>query len=181
MNRAEFSTFVSMALEEAILFAEDKAGQKLPRTFSLQWLGRSERATENIVEHIVERVFIDEEHICPDVDLGVCDLLEDGSLLIVGIVAGYPHPRPFGRNSTGSEGPFAPVVGISFLNKLVGVNDTFSPDKPFHFIRKSMAKDRKSWHVRPDIPKLPDKLRDDLSAITRANLEILPIGPVRHA
>jgi hypothetical protein len=42
------------------------------------------RITENIVEHIVERVFIDEEHIYPDLDLGICDLLEDGSLLIVG-------------------------------------------------------------------------------------------------
>ncbi len=88
MNREEFSTLVSMALEEVVQFAEEKAGQKLPRKFALQWLGFSNpRITENIVEHIVERVFIDENHIYPDVDLGVCDLLEDGSLLIVGNVA----------------------------------------------------------------------------------------------
>ena len=70
MNREEFSAFVAVALEEAILFAEQKAGQSLPRTLSFQWNDRSERITENIVEYIVDRVFIDENHIYPDVDLG---------------------------------------------------------------------------------------------------------------
>jgi hypothetical protein len=134
MNREEFSTFVSTALEDVVQFAEEKAGQKLSRTFAFQWLGRSNpRITENIVEQIVKRVFIDEEHIYPCVDLGVGDLLEDGALLIVGNVAGYA-PRPFGRNWKGREGPFVPIVGISFLNKLAGVKDSFSPDKPFSFI-----------------------------------------------
>jgi hypothetical protein len=177
MNREEFSTFASMALEEAVQFAEEMAGRKLPRRFSLQWLGRSKRITENIVEHIVERVFIDEDHIHPDVDLGVCDLLEDGSLLIVGNVADYPPPRPFGRNGKGREGPFAPIVGITFLNRSVGVNDSFSLDIPFQFISQDMAKDRRPWHVRPHIPKLPDKLRDDLSAITPSQCGDLAYWP----
>jgi hypothetical protein len=120
MNREEFSTFVSTTLEDVVLFAEEKSGQKLPRTFAFQWLGRSNpRITENVVEQIVKRVFIDEEHIFPCIDLGVGDVLEDGSLLIVGNVAGYA-PRPFGRNGTGREGPFVPIVGISSLNKLAG-------------------------------------------------------------
>ena len=94
MNREDFSTFVSATLEEIVRFAEEKAGQKLPRTFAFQWLGHSHpRITENIVEQIVKRVFIDEEHIYPCVDLGVGDLLEDGSLLIVGNVSGHA-PRP---------------------------------------------------------------------------------------
>jgi hypothetical protein len=166
MNREEFSIFVSTTLEDVVQFAEEKAGQKLPRTFAFQWLGRSNpRITENIVEQIVKRVFIDEEHIYPSVDLGVGDLLEDGSLLIVGNVSGHA-PRPFGRNWKGREGPFVPIVGISFLNKLAGVKDSFSPDKPFQFVTPDMNKARTPWHVRPDIAKLSDKLRDDLSAIT---------------
>jgi hypothetical protein len=166
MNREEFSKFVSKVLEDVIQFAEEKAGQKLPRRFAFQWLGRSNpRLTENIVEQIVKRVFIDEEHIYPCVDLGVADLLEDGLLLIVGKVSGHA-PRPFGKNWTGREGPFVPIVGISFLNKLAGVKDSWSPDKPFSFITPDMNKARSPWHEKQHIPKLPDKLRDDLSAIT---------------
>jgi hypothetical protein len=153
MNREKFSTFVSTVLEDVIQFAEEKAGQKLPRRFAFQWLGRSNpRITENIVEQIVERVFIDEEHIYPCVDLGVGDLLENGSLLIVGNVAGYA-PRPLGKNWTGREGPFVPIVGISFLNKLAGVKDSWSPDKPFSFITPEMNKSRSPWHENPHIPE----------------------------
>jgi hypothetical protein len=32
MNREQFSTFVSTVLEDVIQFAEEKAGQKLPRS-----------------------------------------------------------------------------------------------------------------------------------------------------
>src|ERR1700723_1093760 len=166
MNREQFSTFISTVLEDVIQFAEEKAAQKLPRRFAFQWLGRSNpRITENIVEQVVKRVFIDEEHIYPCFDLGVGDLLEDGSLLIVGNVSGHA-PRPFGQNWTGREGPFVPIVGISFLNRMAGVKDSFSPDKPFSFITPDMNKARTPWHVRPLIPKLPDKLREDLGAIT---------------
>jgi hypothetical protein len=166
MNREEFSTFVTATLEEVVRFAEEKARKKLRRKFVFQWSGRANpRITENIFEQIVERVFIDEEHIYPCVDLGVADLLEDGSLLIIGNVSGHV-PRPFGRNWTGREGPFVPIVGISFLNKLAGVKDGFSPDKPFQFITPNMNKARTPWHIRPHIPKLPAKLRDDLRAIT---------------
>jgi hypothetical protein len=39
-----------MALEDAIQFAEEKAGQKLPRSLVFQWFGGSDpRITENIV------------------------------------------------------------------------------------------------------------------------------------
>ncbi len=166
MNRKEFSTFVSSALEEAIEFAEEKAGQKLPRMLAFQWLFHSNQLiTDNIVEEIVTHVFIDEEHIHPSVHLGVADLLEDGSLLIVGKVDGS-SPRPFGPNQTGRQGPFTPMVGISFLNKMVGVKDGFSPEKPFSYITPDMNKARSPWHVKPPIPKFPDRLREDLKAIT---------------
>lgn len=166
MNREEFSNFVSTVLEDAVQFAEEKAGQKLPRTLAFQWLGPSHpRITGDIIEEIVKRVFMDEQHIYPCVDLGVADLLDDGSLLIVGNVAGYP-PRPFGQNWTGRQGPFIPIVGISFLNKMAGVKDGFSPEKPFSFITPDMNKGRSPWHVKPHVPKLPDKLREDIKAIT---------------
>jgi hypothetical protein len=70
-------------------------------SLSSGWVAQTPRITENIVEQIVKRVFIDEEHIYPCVDLGVGDLLEDGSLLIVGNVSGHA-PRPFGQNWTGA-------------------------------------------------------------------------------
>lgn len=166
MNREEFSTLVSMTLEEVAQFAEEKAGQKLPRKFALRWSDcPSQLIVEDILEHIVERVFIDEKHIYPDVNLGICDLLDDGSLLIVGSVANYPPPRPFERIRKGVEGPFTPIVGIAFLNKLVGVKDSFSLDRPFSFISRDLAKPG-PWHVKPDLQKLPAKLREDLSTIT---------------
>src|ERR1035438_7531391 len=131
MNRAEFSTFVSTTIEEVIQFAEEKAGQKLPRVLAFQWFDRSSpRITENIIEEIVKHVFIDEENTCRCVHLGVADRLEDGSLLIVGWVE---DPRPSGLNRKG-EKPFVPFVGISFLNKLAGIQDSWSPDKPFSSI-----------------------------------------------
>jgi hypothetical protein len=139
MNRGEFANFVATVLEDVIQLAEQKAGKELPRKFAFQWLGRSsQRVTDSIVEHIVERVFIDEEHIYPCVDMGVGDVLEDGSLLIVGNVAGYA-PRPFGQNWTGREGPFIRIVGGPFLNKMAGKKDSWSPEKSFTFITPDMA------------------------------------------
>lgn len=165
MDLEEFSTFVSTALEDVVQFAEEKAGQKLPRTFAFQWFGRSNpRITEDIVEEIVSRMFIDEEHVYT-CRLGVVDLLENGLLLIVGIVEDYA-PRPFGKNWTGREGPFDPFVGISFLNKMAGIEDSWSPDRRFSSISPRTTKGRGPWLVRPHIPKLSDKLRDELSAIT---------------
>jgi hypothetical protein len=137
MNREEFATFVAKTLEDVILLAEQKAGKTLPRRFAFQWLGSSPRLTENIVEHIVERVFIDEEHTYPCVDMGVGDLLEDGSLLIVGNVAGYA-PRPFGKNWTGREGPFVRIVGQPFLERVAGKKPDWSPDRTFGFITPDM-------------------------------------------
>ena len=168
MNREKFSAVVSTAVEDAVQFAEEKAGQKLPRRFAFQWLDRSSpRISEGITEEIVNRVFVDEQHIFPDVGLGVVDLLEDGSLLIIGIMEDYPPPRRFGPNPNrkGYEGPFVPIVGRSFLNKMVGVKDSWSPGRPWSYISPEFSKPGPEL-IRPDIQKLPDKLQDDLKAIT---------------
>lgn len=120
ITREEFTRFVEKTIEDVICLAEQKSGKQLPRTFAFQWLGRSEtRITENAIEHIVQRVFVDEEHIYPCVDIGVGDLSEDGSPLIVGSVAGYA-PRAFSENWTGRRGPFIHIVGGPFLSRMAG-------------------------------------------------------------
>jgi hypothetical protein len=140
MTREEFGKFVEKSVEEVIRIAEQKSGSALSRKYSFRWLGRSHPLVEqNAVDHIVERVFVDEEHIYPCVDLGVADLLEDGSLLIVGNVAGYA-PRPFGRNWTGREGPFVPVVGMPLLNRMAGKQSDWSLDGTFAFVTPDLKK-----------------------------------------
>src|SRR5579859_5057156 len=100
MNREDFTAFVARTLDDVIQLAEQKCGKGLSRRIAFRWLGKSHPiVSENIVEHIVERVFVDEEHIFPCVDIGVGDVLADGTLLIVANVAGYA-PRPFGQNWT---------------------------------------------------------------------------------
>jgi hypothetical protein len=64
---------------------------------------------------------VDEDHIYPCVDIGVGDLLEDGTPLIVANIAGY-GPRPFQANWTGRDGPFVYILGQPFLNKIEGVS-----------------------------------------------------------
>ncbi|MGO9338482.1 MAG: hypothetical protein ACLPY1_13355 [Terracidiphilus sp.] len=128
MDRVKFTAFVNRTLEEVIELAEEKAGRKLSRRMAFQWLAKNKpRLTDGIAEHIVERVFIDEEHIYPCVDIGVGDLLEDGTILIVGSVAGYA-PRPFGKNWTEREGPFVHILGAPFLSRLSGEHVDWSPE-----------------------------------------------------
>lgn len=140
MNREDFASFVATTLDDVVRLAEAQCGKPLPRRLAFQWLGRSHPVvTDNIVEHIVARVFVDEEHIYPCVDIGVGDLLDDGTVLIVGNVAGYA-PRPFGPNWKGKPGPFIHIVGGPFLNRIAGKMVTWSPDKPFAFVTQDMPK-----------------------------------------
>jgi len=134
MDREKFIAFVAQTLEDVIRLAETKCGRALPRRFAFQWLGGSHSVvTESVVEHIAARVYVDEEHIFPCVDIGVGDVLQDGTLLIIGSVAGY-QPRPFCKNWTGRSGPFVHIVGQPFLNKMAGKQDNWRSDKPFVFI-----------------------------------------------
>src|SRR5690348_1238163 len=66
MTREEFASFVEQTIEEVIHLAEEKGNRELPRHIAFQWLGRSSPyVTENIVEQVVQRVFVDEDHIYP--------------------------------------------------------------------------------------------------------------------
>jgi hypothetical protein len=140
MKREEFARFVESTLEEVIHLAEEKCGQQLPRQYAFRWLGRSHQIlSENIVEQIVQRIFVDEELIYPCVDIGVADILENGTLLIVGNVAGYA-PRSFGLNWTGREGPFVHIVGQPLLNRIAGKQTNWSPEGTFSFSIPEMEK-----------------------------------------
>src|SRR5471030_960677 len=140
MKREEFTAFVERTIEEVICLAEEKSGKTAQRKYAFRWLGRSHpTVTDSVVEHIVERVFVDEEHIYPCVDIGVGDILEDGSLLIIGSVAGSA-PRPFGPNWTGRMGPFIHVVGQPFLNRVAGKDTKGSVEGTFSFIIPDMKK-----------------------------------------
>jgi|SRR5580765_3701044 len=140
MKREEFAAFVESTIEEVISLAEEKCGKTLQRKYAFRWLGRSHpTVSDNVVEHIVERVFVDEEHVYPCVDIGVGDILEDGSLLIIGSVAGYA-PRPFGPNWTGRMGPFVHVVGQPFLNRITGKDTKWSAEGTFSYIIPDMKK-----------------------------------------
>lgn len=140
MKREEFAAFVGRTIEEVICLAEEKSSKRLQRKYSFRWLGPSHPfVSDNIVEHIVERVFVDEEHMYPCVDIGVGDILPDGSLLIVGSVAGYA-PRSFGPNWTGRMGPFVHVVGQPFLNRIAGKATEWSADGTFGYIIPDMKK-----------------------------------------
>jgi hypothetical protein len=128
MDRESFAVLVARTLEEVIVLAEETTHKKLPRRFAFQWLGKAHpRVTENIVEHIMQRIYIDSEHIRPCVDIGVGDLLEDGTLLIVANVAGY-EPCAFQRNWTGREGPFVYIVGSPFMSRMEGKPHSWTPE-----------------------------------------------------
>jgi hypothetical protein len=128
MDREAFAAHVARTLEEVISQAENSAQRALPRKFAFQWLGKGHpRVTENVVEYIVQRVYLDSDHIYPCVDIGVGDILDDGSLLLVANVAGYA-PCAFRRNWTGRDGPFVHIVGSPFLARIAGKTSNWSPE-----------------------------------------------------
>jgi hypothetical protein len=142
MKREDFATFVEGTIEAVIRLAEEKSGVQLQRKIAFRWLGPSHPIlTEDIVDRIVDRVFVDEEHIYPCVDIGVGDILGNGSLLIVGSVSGYA-PRPFGTNWTGRDGPFVHIVVTAFMDKIAGKRMQNSSDQTFAYYIPEMRKPR---------------------------------------
>lgn len=128
MEREPFVAFVSQVIQDVVLLAEQQSGKQLPRRLAFQWLGNGHpRITKDIAEYIVQRIYVDSEHIYPCVDIGVGDLLDDGYLLIVANVAGYA-PCTFRRNWTGRLGPFVYIVGAPLLARLEGKTFQWTPE-----------------------------------------------------
>ena len=121
MTREEFKQFVERTLEDVIQLAETQAGKPLSRKIAFRWFTQdSEPIRQDIAEHITQRIYLDEAHIYPIVDIGVGDILADGTVLIQAIIAGY-SPRPFQKNWTGRDGPFVYMIGQNAFDKLSGI------------------------------------------------------------
>ena len=120
MTKAEFTDFTARALEDLIQLAEDRAGKPVSRNVAFKWMGsKDEPLRENILEAIVDRVFVNDDAIYPCVDIGIVDLLDDGTPLLQAGIAGY-GAEPFGQNWTGREGPYVRIVGAAFIAKMGG-------------------------------------------------------------
>ena len=117
MNRKDFKAFIERELENAIEFAERHTGTILPRSYCFRWIFKTELFCENIPEVIAGRVWEDEDHIRPCVDLIVMDFITDDTLMIEGIIAGFAA-RPFGKNWAGRDGPFIYGVSQALVDKL---------------------------------------------------------------
>lgn len=117
MDREHFKVFVEETIENVIRFAEAHTGKQLPRRYCFQWAFKPELFCNDVPEVITQAVYQDENHIRPCVDIGVWDLLEDGTLVIKGIISGHA-PTTFGKNWTGRDGPFVYAVGQPFVNKI---------------------------------------------------------------
>lgn len=118
MTKTDFQNFVAKTLEEVIHLAEKESGKSLSRKIAFRWfVQKEEPIRQNITQHITDRVYVDEVNIYPCVDIGVGDILEDGTLIIFANIAGY-DPKPWGMNWQGNEGPFIHIIGQKFLNKV---------------------------------------------------------------
>lgn len=116
MNREAFKAFVAKEIENVIRFAEAYTGRQLPREYCFQWLTRPELYCEDIPEVITQAVYEDENHIRPCVDIIAGDLMEDGKLLLQGVIAAFA-PAPFSKNWAGRAGPFIYGVGQGLADK----------------------------------------------------------------
>ena len=133
-TRAEFTSFVERTLEDVIQFAEQYTGKTLSRRIGFRWIfSHNEPICEAIAEAIVNKVYVDEDHIYPCVDIGVGDLSDDGTPIIVASIAGY-SPRPFQKNWTGRDGPFVFIVGQPFLDKIAGKKAHANQSVSFGFV-----------------------------------------------
>ncbi|NBV20464.1 MAG: hypothetical protein EBS05_00490 [Proteobacteria bacterium] len=118
MTREAFKKHVDEKIESVIQDAESRSGRTFLRRYCFGFIKPSRVHTEQeqVSEFLAKEVFVDEEHIFPCFDLILGDILEDGRLLFVGYRAGY-QPRPWGKNWSGSDGPFVWMYGQEFLDK----------------------------------------------------------------
>lgn len=136
-TRSEFAAFVEATLEELLRFTEAYTGAALSRKMKFRWLGDDAPIEHGIVEAIVNKVYLDLEHIYPCVDIGVGDLSDDGYPIIVANISGY-SPTSFQENWTGRDGPFVFIIGNPFLEKLAGKK--IPSNRVFGFITPDMKR-----------------------------------------
>ncbi len=118
MKREEFKQFGEQTLENVIQYAEENTGKSLPRKIAFGWFHskESDLIKQDIAEYITQRVYIDETHIYPCVDIGVFDVLDETTVIWANI-AGF-SPRPFQKNWTDRDGPFVYIIGQNLIDRL---------------------------------------------------------------
>jgi hypothetical protein len=114
MKESDFRKHIIETIEDVIQFAEEKCGHPLSRKYVFQELSKLKTdelpiAQEKVVDYLVSQTWVNEREIYPCYDLGVADILPDGTLILSGNRAGYT-PRPWQKNWTGRDGPFVPSV-----------------------------------------------------------------------
>jgi len=112
MSFEDFYHFVNKTIDELIETAEIYRNTKFDfHEIEFQWvslppvLGR-----EAVIFEIMDKIYVDEEHIYPCVDL-IFRGIKNGVLKIQGTRANYP-PRAFGIGWSGRLGPFIYSAGI---------------------------------------------------------------------
>jgi hypothetical protein len=119
MNKEEFRKLAELSLEEVIQFAEIFHGGPLPRNIVFQWgYGEEKEKLEGDIAQIIAdnpKVYQDDEHINPFVDLIPYSVLPNNKLLIVCYVSGF-KPQKFGKNWQGRMGPFCYMVNSRLTN-----------------------------------------------------------------
>ena len=113
----------------------------LSRAVRFRWLSQVELISEGIAATIVDRTYVDEDRIYPCVDIGIGDLSEDGTPIIVANVAGY-SPYPFQQNWTGRDGPFIFIICQLLLDKLPG-RSRIDASRSFGFLIPEMKNSKK--------------------------------------
>jgi hypothetical protein len=116
MTRDQFKIHVAQSIEDSIVNLEKKLGVQLPRELAFCWMHEKSPIYrgDEVIEAITAQVFVDSERIYPCVDLGPTKILDDGTLLLTAIRAGYP-PAPFQKNWSSREGPFVLIYGGDFV------------------------------------------------------------------
>lgn len=123
MDKENFKKFTDEALKNILIAGEIYSGKPLPQKIVFQWgwLDKKERFRENISQIIVDnpRVYIDEDHINPCLDLIVLDILPSNETLIGCYVSGFELRSFPERNWTGIPGPYIYVVSSKIYNKKI--------------------------------------------------------------
>ncbi|MBZ0203427.1 MAG: hypothetical protein K8I03_10475 [Ignavibacteria bacterium] len=114
MDKESFKKFTEDALKNILLFGEAFHRKPLPQKIVFQWGygDKKERFRENLSQIIVDnpRVYIDEDHINPFLDLVVLDILPSNETLIGCYVSGHELRSFPERNWNGPPGPYIYLV-----------------------------------------------------------------------
>jgi len=126
MDKESFKKFTEKALKELLMVGEIYQGKPIPQNIIFQWGygDKNERFRENIVQIIVDnpRVYLDEGHINPCIDLIVLDILPSNETLIGCYVSGHELKSFPEKNWTGIPGPYIYAVGSKIHNKFISMD-----------------------------------------------------------